>query len=331
MSAELRQLRLSPADWDAWYQTGHPTVVSHKEADRFHQRIAPKPGLNAVDLACGCGQWTRQLAAWGLTVRGYDFSPEALRQAAAAGLRDELAYEQWDIDGEPIPRDLLPGSVGLVTCRYALPYLQYARLLTDVGRWLTSDGTFYALVRVDRTEAAADEDPAANDQQDTAPDPYHRGFTEQQIETLGYGWAHCQTYSLSRRHRAIVLRGYGRTTAPEPGKRPRKRRPAPGAGAPAPSLTSHALTPAPPRPRRPRPPGRTPGSRSRNPCVSPPLARVPPQGTVRVEPPTRQSPLLPAAADINGALPPGVEARPQNTAVDGGSAPGRLGTADDRP
>ncbi|MFE2470286.1 class I SAM-dependent methyltransferase [Streptomyces mirabilis] len=202
------ELRLSPADWDRWYRTGHPSVVSHKECDRFYGRVAPRPGMTAVDLACGSGQWTRQLAAWGLTVTGYDFSTESLRQANAAGLRDRLTYARWDIDGEAIPRNLLPGSLNLVTCRFALPYLAYARLLTDVGRWLDPDsGTFYALVRVDRQ--GADEGQAADTEPDAAPDPFHRRLTEEQIETLGYGWAHCEMYSLSRRHRAIVLRGYG--------------------------------------------------------------------------------------------------------------------------
>ncbi|MER7576699.1 hypothetical protein [Streptomyces sp. NPDC126514] len=44
----------------------------------------------------------------------------------------------WGIDGDPIHRSLQPGSADLVTCRAALSYLQYERLLADVGRWLRS-------------------------------------------------------------------------------------------------------------------------------------------------------------------------------------------------
>ncbi len=40
-------------------------MVSHKEAQLFYDHVAPRPGMSAVDLACGNGQWTRQLAAWG--------------------------------------------------------------------------------------------------------------------------------------------------------------------------------------------------------------------------------------------------------------------------
>jgi SAM-dependent methyltransferase len=70
--------------------------------------------MMAADLACGTGQWTRQLAAWGLNVTGYNFSPAALRQATAAGLSDGLSYVQWDVNAEPIPHRLKPGSLDLV-------------------------------------------------------------------------------------------------------------------------------------------------------------------------------------------------------------------------
>ncbi|MFD3381939.1 MULTISPECIES: class I SAM-dependent methyltransferase [unclassified Streptomyces] len=174
------------ADWDSWYAIGRPTVVSDKESEYFHRRVQPRPGMTAVDLACGMGQWTRQLAAWGVLVTGYDFSGEALRQADAAGMRDGLPYAKWDIDAEPIPPALLPGSLDLVTCRHALPFLEYARVLTDVGRWLKPSGTFYALVHVaDDQDEEVDVD---REQNDSGLEPFHRGFSEAQIDGLGVGW-----------------------------------------------------------------------------------------------------------------------------------------------
>lgn len=193
-------LRLEPDQWDHWYRTGHPTVVSHKETELFYHHVAPKAGMRAVDLACGNGQWTRQLTAWGLTVHGFDFAPEALKQAAAAGSHGGLTYGRWDIDGEPIPSDLRPGAVDVATCRYALPYLQYERLLTDVGRWLRPSGTFYALAYVDRS---------ADGSSKPGSDPFHRAFTDKELQALGSGWAYRQTYSLSRTQMAVVLRDYG--------------------------------------------------------------------------------------------------------------------------
>jgi 2-polyprenyl-3-methyl-5-hydroxy-6-metoxy-1,4-benzoquinol methylase len=95
------RLRLPPEQWDHWFETGRPTVVSHKEAQLFYDHVASIPGMSAVDLACGNGQWTRQLAAWGLNATGFDFSSEALRQAMAAGAAG-VTYAPWDIDGDPI-------------------------------------------------------------------------------------------------------------------------------------------------------------------------------------------------------------------------------------
>ncbi|WP_316779738.1 class I SAM-dependent methyltransferase [Streptomyces sasae] len=200
-------MRLSPEQWDNWYRTGRPTVVSHKEAAFVYDHVALKPGTSAVDLACGTGQWTRQLAAWGLAAYGFDFSTEALRQASAAASAN-VTYARWDIDSAPIPHLLQPRTVDLVTCRYALPYLQHGRLMTDIGRWLTPDGTFYALVRLKPTSITSS--PAhTGPHPPTAEALFHRGFTEEQIHTLGAGWASQEVYSLSPHKRVIILRGYG--------------------------------------------------------------------------------------------------------------------------
>ena len=199
--------RLTAADWDSWYTAGWPALVTDKEAEPFLRTVQPRPGMTAADLGCGIGQWTRQLAAWGTLVTGYDFSSEALRQAAAAGLQDGLSYTRWDIAAEAIPAALLPSTLDLVTCRHALPFLDYARALTDVGRWPKPSGTFYALVRV-----AVDQDTGGDTtQNDSAQDPFHRGFTAAQIDELGIGWAHRTTYRLSAHTFGIVLRGYGDT------------------------------------------------------------------------------------------------------------------------
>lgn len=200
--------RLSATDWNTWYTTGWPAVVTAKEAEAFHRAVEPHQGMTAVDLACGTGKWTRQLAAWGMRVTGYDFSTEALRQAQAAGLEDGLSYARWDIDAEPIPPALRPGSLDLVTCRYALPFLEHARVLTDVGRWLNPSGSFYALVRVTDDQDHG-EGGGYEAQGDSGPEAFHRAFTEAQFAGLGVGWAHRRAYRLNTSTGAIMLRGYG--------------------------------------------------------------------------------------------------------------------------
>jgi hypothetical protein len=95
----------------------------------------------------------------------------------------------------------------LVTCRYALPYLENARLLTDVGRWLKPAGVFYALIRV----SAEDDPTGASGSTDERPDPlgpFHCALSQKQVGALGTGWVSRTTYQLSRRSWALVLRDY---------------------------------------------------------------------------------------------------------------------------
>ncbi|MFC5220046.1 class I SAM-dependent methyltransferase [Streptomyces coerulescens] len=201
--------RLSAADWNRWAATVHPDDLSAMEADHFQQMASPMPGMTAVDLACGTGLWTRQLAAWGMTVTGYDFSDEALRRAKAAGSGARLSYRLWDIVADPIPPTLVPGQLDVVTCRYGLPYLEPGRLLTDVGRWLKPSGVFYAVVHVE-----ADAEPGAIQcrapgNQPSAATPFAPGLQEEHLSEVGAGWAKREVHQLGPCRRAIVLHGYG--------------------------------------------------------------------------------------------------------------------------
>ncbi|MET7685200.1 class I SAM-dependent methyltransferase [Streptomyces sp. NPDC005423] len=207
-SMALRTHRLSASDWNAWACAVPPGAVHPAESARFCEAVDPRPGMTAVDLACGTGQWTRQLASWGLTVTGYDFSDEALRQAQAAAPCDSPSYALWDIVADPIPRDLAPGSLDVVTCRYGLPFLEPGRLLTDVGRWLRPNGVFYALVQVN---GRADRDVAERQLRspDSAePTAFDLGLKEGELGTIGAGWTRNEVRPLACGDYTIVLGGY---------------------------------------------------------------------------------------------------------------------------
>ena len=213
----LRTHRLSAADWNQWAASFPPIAVSPVESALFQQAAVPRPGMTAVDLACGTGHWTRQLASWGITVTGYDFSDEALRQAEAAAPHEGLSYALWDIVADPIPGHLLPGTFDVITCRYGLPYLEPGRLLADVGRWLKPDGVFYALVQVtpdtDRNNAA---ERQACDSHAANPASFDLGLTEAHLSDIGAGWARRDVHHLDHRHRTIVLSGYGSPRPQQP-------------------------------------------------------------------------------------------------------------------
>ena len=232
-SDALRSRRLSAPDWNERVAAVPPTAVHPAESARFREAVRPRPGMTAVDLACGTGEWTRLLASWGITVTGYDFSDEALRQAQAASPCGALSYALWDIVADPIPRHLAPGSLDFVTCRYGLPFLEPGRLLTDVGRWLKPDGVFYALVSV---SAGADRDVAERQvRYEAAADTvsFNLLLDEVELSTIGAGWTRNEVHPLGRDDWAIILGGYDGPALP----------PSPTAGSRAPSEIRLARAP----------------------------------------------------------------------------------------
>lgn len=183
--------------WNEWYGTGMNVdrLVSDTEAEMFMRRVAPPNGSRAVDLGCGSGRWTRRMGWWGMRVVGYDYAVAAIKQAERQPQVPEVSYELWDVNSEPIPLDLTPGSVDLVTCRLSLAYMDVNRLLVDAGRWLASWGVFYALTPV------MSEDDVKNDD-------YQRALTVAEFESLGTAWGRRQTWKVGSKHCGIALSGF---------------------------------------------------------------------------------------------------------------------------
>ncbi|WP_275297642.1 class I SAM-dependent methyltransferase [Streptomyces sp. CdTB01] len=172
--------------------------------------VRPRPGMAAIDLACGTGQWTRRLAAWGLTVTGIDSCDKAIVQAQTAGAHPGLRYMHWNIVADPIPAELAPGQFDIVTCRYGLAHLEPGRLLTDVGRWLKPDGIFYALVRVDPAPSLGDRTGGAHHGEQLAEvSRFPDDVSEEYVRHLGAGWAYRAVHKLRPHRRVIVLSEYG--------------------------------------------------------------------------------------------------------------------------
>ncbi|WP_138968758.1 class I SAM-dependent methyltransferase [Streptomyces sp. YIM 121038] len=201
----LYRTHITSAAWDYRYTTGRGDVLpSQKELERF-LLMAPSPrGLRVADLGCGTGKWTRQLALWGAArVTGYDYSPEALRQARLQE-HPAVTYKSYDVNGDSIPTSfptsLSPGSLDLVTCRFSLAYFDVARFLTDVARWLTRDGALYVLTPV------ADEQAGAEGAVDE--DPYRRALSQTQLDSLlgNVQWARHNCLR-DRNVAAVVLQG----------------------------------------------------------------------------------------------------------------------------
>jgi hypothetical protein len=187
---------LTAEDWNDLYASGRvaPRLIGDGERRAAHSRLSLVRGMSAVDLGCGTGKWTRQLAAWGLDTIGLDFSQVALEQACAAVSR--ARYELWDIDNNATSSLLLPGSVDIVSCRLSFSFFDRSRLLPNVQRWLAPRGRLYIL-----TDVA--------DQHDGQLPPYECAMTEEEISSLGNdGWNVRNMFRLNRRA-GIVLQPSG--------------------------------------------------------------------------------------------------------------------------
>lgn len=91
-------------DWEARYRTARGVIP---DPDPFlgealeHVRLAAPTAADAVDIACGRGQNSLALAAYGLKTVAVDYSSEALRLCAELAAEKGLAVETrcFDLEG----------------------------------------------------------------------------------------------------------------------------------------------------------------------------------------------------------------------------------------
>ncbi|GAA2612743.1 hypothetical protein GCM10010304_76460 [Streptomyces roseoviolaceus] len=139
----------TPEYWNNLYKNGDGLFreVSPFEREMLRAYVAPDSGWRAIDVGCGTGALTARLATWGMDVTGYDLSEVAVTEALAHhGARARFVVH--DFTAHAIPQDLRPGTLDLAVCRLSLEYLDRARFLTDVRRWLKPEGVLHVTTYV---------------------------------------------------------------------------------------------------------------------------------------------------------------------------------------
>ncbi|MFF3675943.1 class I SAM-dependent methyltransferase [Streptomyces sp. NPDC002120] len=141
---------VSVEDWDRYHQDGRSArVIGDMEIRKFFDHAEPRKGMQALDLGCGRGAWTRQMGRYGLRTVGYDYSPAAVAAARAGGpYYGQVSFEQCDLNAEGIPVSVEPASVDVVSMRMSLEHLDRYRLMGDVRRILRPGGLAYVMTKV---------------------------------------------------------------------------------------------------------------------------------------------------------------------------------------
>lgn len=125
-----------------FYATAAGDEVSDPAARSLLGQLGDVAGLRVVDLACGHGRISRELARRGASVTGVDISAKLLDKARAAEVERPLgvSYRQADVTG---PRALAGETVDAVTCNYGLSDIHdLDAALSTVAGILRPDGLF---------------------------------------------------------------------------------------------------------------------------------------------------------------------------------------------
>ncbi|MFG2972398.1 class I SAM-dependent methyltransferase [Streptomyces sp. NPDC048331] len=183
-------------DWQAFNLEQPGREVSSTELDMFRRRVPLQEKMRVLDIGCGNGRWTRELAKLGLEVTGFDWDSAAVERASSLpALCPRPDYQVWDAMSQDPPDWIEPGTVDLVTFRYSLGAMKPALVLPVVGTMLKAGGQVYILTDLDRVNV--------DDRTQLTP-----GLTEAKIRSLGKGWGHMEVWSFGLRT-AITLAGYG--------------------------------------------------------------------------------------------------------------------------
>ena len=118
---------MTPADYDAWYDTPRGRWIGETEFSLLHRLLALQPGETLLDVGCGTGWFTRRFAASrgqndGWKVTGLDADSARLAFARAHGRNERY------LEGDARALPFTDASIDCVVSVAALCFIDDWRL-----------------------------------------------------------------------------------------------------------------------------------------------------------------------------------------------------------
>ncbi|MGH7196638.1 MAG: class I SAM-dependent methyltransferase [Candidatus Saccharimonadales bacterium] len=160
--------------WSDYYDQGKDfALVTSSAITKFLDFIDPTLPKTCLDIGCGTGQLTRELAHRGYTCLGIDASSSAVKIAKSLTVGPKLQYFHFDIENDGI--GALPDQpYSLITCKLVYAFIKdKAAFLQKVSTLLASGGTFIIItplkldVPLEKTGIAVDYDTTLAELKDT--------------------------------------------------------------------------------------------------------------------------------------------------------------------
>lgn len=149
--------------------------------DRTLAAIAPAPGMEVLDVACGPGILACAIAAKGARVTGIDLTPAMIGEARARQQRGGLEGMEWHV-GDAMSLPFPDARFDCVTTRYSFHHIrQPAAVFAEMARVCRPGGR---IVVIDATPSP--ETQQAYDRMETVRDPSHASaLTLDQLRAIG--------------------------------------------------------------------------------------------------------------------------------------------------
>ena len=92
-------------EYDSWYKTPKGRLVDKIEKEAMYEFLKPQPGMEILDIGCGTGNLSLELARLGARVTGVDISELMLAIARQKALREKLDVKFYKADVHDLPFD----------------------------------------------------------------------------------------------------------------------------------------------------------------------------------------------------------------------------------